>query len=486
MKKSNMHKKITIFIIFIWDILALALAFVISAILAQYISVQILDNHYMELISAESLERAKSFSVISAFVLFVFYNRGHYSRRIPWWSQIRYIIITLAIALLIDGFMHFATKHNFSRLWIVLCWFLSFVFIITGRQIAKFIASKLNLWKVPSIIIGDKRNIIESIFALYSESYTGYDVKTLVIHKGYKNFDKYELPIGYQNVEIIDGSKDYDELINKNKDSFYVLAPNSFDSFNFEKLVNKITDNNSRYSIVPPIEGIKLYGSTPQYFFGHDVMFLFSRDIIHSPLAIIVKRSMDILGSIIGLITLLPIFIILMLLIKKDGGPVFFGHERIGKNNKRFKCWKFRTMSVDAEAALENLLKNDKAAKQMWDTHRKLINDPRITKIGKLLRKTSIDEFPQLWNVLRGHMSLVGPRPILPDEVIFFNESELSKYKSVRPGITGLWQVSGRNNVSFKQRVHFDTWYVENWSLWCDIVVIIKTGFVLVNRLGAR
>lgn len=481
-----MHKKPVRYIIFLFDVLALLSAFVISGLLSQYISHDLLGNSYIKLLSNESFVRAQYFIFISIIVLFTFYNRGHYLRRIPWWSQMRYIIITLTIALLIDGFMHFATKYSFSRLWIIMSWALSFLFIIVGRQAAKAIGDSKKLWTVPTIIIGDSNNIIESIFALYSDNFAGYDIKTLIMHKGYKDFDKTLLPIAYQNIKIIDGSKDYDDFINKHKQSFYVIAPNSFESFNANVIVDNLKNNNSEYAIVPPFEGLKLYGTTPQYFFGHDIMFLLSRNKIQSPMAVIIKRFMDIVGSILGIVLLLPLFLLLAILIKKDGGPIFFSHARIGKNKKSFQCWKFRSMSVNAEEALDKLLKSDEKAKAMWDTHRKLLNDPRITKVGKFIRKTSLDEFPQLWNVLRGDMSMVGPRPILPDEVIFFDKNELSSYESVKPGITGLWQVSGRNNVSFKQRVHFDTWYVENWSLWCDIVVMIKTVFVLLKRVGAR
>lgn len=174
-----------------------------------------------------------------------------------------------------------------------------------------------------------------------------------------------------------------------------------------------------------------------------------------------------------------------MLKLEGQNGSVFYGGERIGYKGRPFKCWKFRSMEPDSDYLLENLLSNDSSAKQEWEKYRKLRQDPRITThTAQIIRKSSIDELPQLWNVLIGDMSLVGPRPILEEEQSYFG-STLKEYMSVRPGLTGLWQVSGRNETSFMQRVHWDNWYVRNWSLWGDIVILIKTPFVLITGKGA-
>lgn len=162
-----------------------------------------------------------------------------------------------------------------------------------------------------------------------------------------------------------------------------------------------------------------------------------------------------------------------------EGGPALFGQPRIGREGQLFTCLKFRTMRVDAEAALERLLATDAQAAAEWEAYRKLRNDPRITRVGAFLRKTSLDELPQLFNVLLGEMSLVGPRPRLPDEPACFY------YKAVRPGLTGLWQVSGRNLLSYEDRISLDVWYVRNWNLWYDIAILFKTVKVVLFREGA-
>lgn len=197
-----------------------------------------------------------------------------------------------------------------------------------------------------------------------------------------------------------------------------------------------------------------------------------------------IKNIMDRSAAALALILLSPLFLILYALIKRDGGDVFYGQIRIGRNGRPFKCWKFRSMVVDAGKKLQQLLENDPVARAEWEATFKLKNDPRITRVGRFLRKTSLDELPQLYNVLRGEMSLVGPRPIVEDEKKYYGD-RLGHYLSVSPGITGLWQISGRNDTTYEERVALDCAYVQNWSLKTDIVILLKTLNVLLTRKGA-
>lgn len=157
---------------------------------------------------------------------------------------------------------------------------------------------------------------------------------------------------------------------------------------------------------------------------------------------------------------------------------------RIGKNGKPFPCYKFRSMCVDAKIKLEELLETDPEAKAEWERDFKLRNDPRVTKSGAFLRKTSLDELPQIFNVLKGEMSLVGPRPIIHEELERYGEY-VDDYLMVKPGITGMWQVSGRSDIDYEERVLLDSWYVRNWSVWIDIVMLFKTFKVVLLRKGA-
>lgn len=198
------------------------------------------------------------------------------------------------------------------------------------------------------------------------------------------------------------------------------------------------------------------------------------------------KRSIDIIASLIGLIILGIISIIVFTINKIEGdrGPIFFVQKRIGENGKLFKLYKFRTMVVDADKILMKKLKSDKEFREKYLNYRKVENDDRITKIGKFLRKTSLDEFPQFINVLKGEMSLVGPRPYLNRE-----KKDMGEYYryiiKCKPGITGLWQVSGRNQNTFKERLKLDLEYYNNRGLWYDIKIIFKTILSVFKKEGA-
>lgn len=184
------------------------------------------------------------------------------------------------------------------------------------------------------------------------------------------------------------------------------------------------------------------------------------------------KRSLDIFGATLGIIMLFPIFIIISIFIKFEDpfGPIFFKQVRVGKNGQRFNMYKFRSMIVDAEKRLDGLLAKNEVSGAMF----KMKHDPRITRIGKFIRKTSLDELPQLWNVLKGDMSLVGPRPPLPREVELYSEYEYQRLLVI-PGCTGLWQVSGRNNLGFNQMVDLDLEYIKKRSILLDLIIILKT-----------
>lgn len=201
----------------------------------------------------------------------------------------------------------------------------------------------------------------------------------------------------------------------------------------------------------------------------------------------VIKTSFDLLFAVICLLFGLPLYISIALLVKLSSrGPIFFSQKRIGKNKKYFNCIKFRTMHPESDDILENLISNnEKMRKEFAETH-KLKNDPRITAIGKILRKTSLDEIPQFINVLKLEMSVVGPRPIVKEEIEKYGES-ISKVLSIKPGITGLWQVSGRNNLSYKKRVFLDCLYVKNINFLLDLKIIFRTFGVIFfpNDRGA-
>ncbi len=197
------------------------------------------------------------------------------------------------------------------------------------------------------------------------------------------------------------------------------------------------------------------------------------------------KRVLDVVIVLVGGVIALPIIAVIALAVKLDSrGPVFYGHTRVGRGGKRFKAWKFRSMILNADQVLEEHLKQDPDALEGWLRDQKLKVDPRITRVGRWLRKTSLDELPQIWNVLRAEMSLVGPRPIVDSEIMKYDEG-FRLYARVLPGITGLWQVSGRNDTTYAERVRLDTYYVRNWSPWLDFYLLARTVLAVVRAKGA-
>ncbi len=203
------------------------------------------------------------------------------------------------------------------------------------------------------------------------------------------------------------------------------------------------------------------------------------------PIASAVKRAIDIVGAAVLLIIFAPVMLIIALLVARDGGPVLYSHTRVGRDGVPFRCLKFRSMLVDADARLAALLERDPLARAEWERSRKLRNDPRVTPIGRFLRATSLDELPQLFNVLVGDMSLVGPRPVQQSELAQFYGAAAAHYRAVRPGLTGPWQISGRSDTSYAERVALDVAYVERFSLLADLSILLRTPLAVLARKGA-
>ncbi|MGN6468329.1 MAG: sugar transferase [Rhizobiaceae bacterium] len=212
---------------------------------------------------------------------------------------------------------------------------------------------------------------------------------------------------------------------------------------------------------------------------------LFFRAERHRPIGGLCKRGFDVVVAAIGLVALSPLLLMLALLVKlSDGGRIFYGHRRVGRDGNSFLCLKFRTMAENGDEILAAYLERNPQLRQEWLATRKLQNDPRITPVGSVLRKLSLDELPQLINILRGEMSFVGPRPVVEDELELYGAA-VECYLKSRPGLTGLWQISGRNDVSYSARVAFDRHYAENWSFAFDLVIIVKTFPAVLSSRGS-
>lgn len=262
-----------------------------------------------------------------------------------------------------------------------------------------------------------------------------------------------------------------------------------------------LVDLSAAAEIINPKAGLPLNHLTPQLIFISDMNWMEGAALqVHdyegllgveaqsgelNKFALFIKSGMDFVLSLLALLLLAPWLGLIALLIKMDSpGPVFYLHERIGKGQRKIKIIKFRTMHLNAAEELKLYLQANPEAQREWEKTQKLRLDPRITRIGKILRKFSLDELPQLFNVLRGDLSLVGARPIVQSEIHHYG-ARFSAYTRFKPGLTGLWQVSGRNNTTYDERVRYDTYYIHNWSIWLDIYILIRTIWVVITREGA-
>ena len=199
----------------------------------------------------------------------------------------------------------------------------------------------------------------------------------------------------------------------------------------------------------------------------------------------LLKRLFDLLVASIILVLFLPFIVLTAVAVRWSNGPgLIYWQWRVGRDGRRFRCYKFRSMVIDAEARLEELLQRDPAARAEWERDHKLKDDPRVTRVGRFIRRTSLDELPQLWNVFKGDMSVVGPRPVVEKELERYGEAR-SHYLAVRPGLTGPWQVSGRSDVSYAERVQMDARYVQDWNVFRDALIVFQTATVMVGKRGA-
>jgi len=248
-------------------------------------------------------------------------------------------------------------------------------------------------------------------------------------------------------------------------------------------MVNVASESFHSILVVPNLSGV-----TNSAVVARDLAGTFAVEMKHNlldPWSQRFKRTLDLLGAVVGGALISPLLLAIAILIKLDSpGPAFYGHQRVGAADKHFLCWKFRTMHPNAERLLDKYLQDSPVLRAEWEQNQKLRDDPRVTRVGRFLRRTSLDELPQLWNVLRGEMSLAGPRPIVDAEVPKYGK-EYELYKRIRPGMSGLWQVSGRSDIGYEKRVAIDSYYVRNWSVWLDIVILIRTAGIVILGRGA-
>lgn len=454
-------------------------AVVFAELIAWYLRATFIPQ-YFPMLSAFHINNTYVYFVFPlTFFLFLLYE-GMYSKRLPFWKSVETIFkICTYVSALAIAVMYFTGKaEDISRTFIGFTWMLSFLYLIYTRYITKRMLVAAGLWQKPVVIVGAGKTAEILAKNFEGEPNLGYKIVGLVE-------DHYaERPLMHRYLHI-GGFSDAEQAIINSGVQDVIIATPGLDRGEMLDLVYRIQPYVRNLTIVPDLFGVPLSNMEVETLFNEKTVMLRMCNNMMVLRNRMLKNTFDFIGSICGTFLITPILLAIAVAIYiSSPGPVIFAHMRIGRNGKEFPCYKFRSMVINAQEVLEDYLLKNPEARREWEQDFKLKDDPRVTGIGKFLRKTSLDELPQLFNVIKNEMSLVGPRPIINKEIPKYGEY-IQDYYLVRPGITGYWQVSGRSDVDYDSRVQMDSWYVRNWSFWQDIVLLVKTVSVVLDRKGA-
>lgn len=448
------------------DLAAVALAFCLAGALAMIFSELVLDQRYQALID-HGLTRV---IVVGAFTLLAvgwMFAHEHYTQRIPFWQESREVVTICGLTLLSDGFAQYALKEPFSRSWLILTWVLVAILILLCRHVGRHLLDRMGLWTVKVIVVGASDTVGRTSALIDDMAGFGFQIVATLSPE-----------------DALSDSCDWPELLQRHGAEQVILALPEGDSRRFMAAIKALSLQHHPFLVLQDLKGLPVATISAKHLIGREALLLVGNQGLTRQATRGLKVMTDYVLAALLVLALAPLMVLIAVLVAADGGPVLFVHPRLGRSGRPFPCLKFRSMRMNAEEMLATVLAESAEARQEWDRLHKLRNDPRVTRIGTWLRRTSLDELPQLFNVLRGEMSLVGPRPIHVSELTVYGD-DIAFYSLCRPGITGLWQVSGRNDIDISARVELDRWYVTNWSLWLDVIVILKTLPVVFARKGA-
>ncbi len=413
---------------------------------------------------------------------FFFLKNGLYTRWFPFWDEIAAVWKTVFYAT-VSVFVITSLAKLFditSRTSIFLMGFSAAVFMPLVRINLKRALVSAGWMGRKVLILGAGHTGENTIKAIQREPLLGYQVA------GFLDDDPDKQGKWLHGFPVLGPLEDAERWITAHDVKEVILSMPAIDRDRLARVINKLHRRVDRILFVPDLAGIAVLGTRLQHFFHEQSLAIEVRNSLQNRANRIIKRLFDLFAGSVLVLLLLPVLALIALLIKIESrGPVLFRQTRIGRGGRAFSIFKFRTMRIDSEERLKELLESDPEARTEWESFFKLRNDPRITRVGRFLRRTSLDELPQLFNVLAGQMSLVGPRPVTEEELQEYYRENRDMYELVRPGLTGLWQTSGRNSLPYTERVKLDIWYVKNWNLWLDVVMLLKTVGVVLKGDGA-
>lgn len=410
-----------------------------------------------------------------------FWLAGHYTRRRPFWDELAEVVRLVFILGLLDASLQYLAKLPFSRFWYLGVWLGVLLLIPVLRILTKNLLMRLRIWQRPAIVLGIGPNARDAAAALQSDRLMGYQVLAFA---SLSPPQAPSLEVAGKSIAAVSFDPAHLDQLNALGNPSVIVAFEHVDLGRETRFISRLHHYCDDLHVVPPLRGLPLLGTKVHYFFRHELFFLALGNNLARWGPQVFKRIFDLVVSAALILLAMPLFGVLALLIRRDGGSILFAQERIGQSGVPFQCLKFRTMVPNAEVVLERLLASNLASREEWKRNYKLKQDPRITPVGRWMRRYSLDELAQLWNVIRGEMSLVGPRPVVKGELKRYGE-DVDYYLLTKPGMTGLWQISGRNDTRYSERVYLDAWYAKNWSLWMDIVILIKTIRVVLTKNGA-
>ena len=365
-----------------------------------------------------------------------------------------------------------------SRFFVGAFGILAFVLLVLQRYFIKNYLQYRQLLQIPVIIIGAGKTAELLVKSLQNDPGMGYKIVGFLednkVEKGF--LEKYP---------VLGGFADAENVIKKTKVKNVFIAAPGLNDYALGMLIYRIQPLVENIEVITNLVGVPTGSAEVESIFNEKLLILRLKNNLARPLNRYLKAALDYLLTIVGTILILPLLLFIAVWIYLDApGPVIFRHMRVGKDGKLFPCYKFRSMYINSQEKLNEILAENSAMRQEWERDFKLKNDPRITKSGAFLRKTSLDELPQIFNVLRGDMSLVGPRPVVQEELARYGEF-VQDYLMVKPGITGMWQVNGRSDTTYDERVQMDVWYVRNWSVWLDVMLLWRTIKAVFKCEGA-
>ena len=452
-----------------------------SFIFSMYIALSVLSfslNDFSIRVPADQIDSWMGLHCLLGICCVAWYGARlrHYFYRKTFWFELKEILRTLIIFAVFEMAIMAFSKWYFSRYVWLFTWIFTIILIPFSRIGVKYLLNLLGLWMRDTWVVGSGKNALDAYNAIQSEKNLGLNIVGFIS-------SKQKSDIYIENIPVIFCDETW--LSNISKDTQFIVAVEADEGNCRNKWLREFMIKGFRYvSVIPTLRGMPLDNTDMSFIFSHEVMIFRVQQNLAKWSSRFMKRCFDIVGALLIIVILSPLLLYIAYKVRKDGGPAIYGHLRVGKNGKSFKCLKFRSMVTNSKEVLEELLMCDENARLEWNNTFKLKKDPRITKIGKFLRGSSLDELPQLFNVLKGEMSLVGPRPIITAELKRYHD-EVDYYLLSKPGMTGLWQVSGRSDVDYETRVYFDAWYVKNWSMWNDIAILFKTISTVLKKNGA-